>query len=134
MLRGATWGSIGTYSPKSSFIAVGDADRGADAQRRADQSGEHGVARAFGDELLDELAALGADRPRHAHLGAALGGEHREDQDDQQDAGRDREEAEDQEDAGEDARRSARRRRRRQRLIASTPRPVPVEGRAGGHH
>src|SRR5690606_22911078 len=81
--------------------AGGDAHRRDDSQRRADESSENGVARALGDELLDELAALLPDRAGHAHLGAALGGEHGEDQDDQQDAGGDREEAEDQEEAGE---------------------------------
>jgi hypothetical protein len=40
------------------------------------------------------VPALGADRARDAHLRAAFGGEHHEDQEDQQDAGGDGERAE----------------------------------------
>ncbi len=84
--------------------AFRDAERRQHAERGADQSGEDRVGRSLGDELLDELPAMGPDRAGHAHLGAALRRQHREDQDDQEDACRDREETEDQEQAGEHAR------------------------------
>ena len=60
------------------------------ARRRARRRHEV-VGRALEQEGLHEVAAPGADRAGDAHLGAALGGEHHEDQEDQQDAGRDRE-------------------------------------------
>ena len=53
--------------------------------------GDDVVHRALEEERLDEMAASGADRAGDAHLGPALGGEHHEDQEDQEDAGRDRE-------------------------------------------
>ena len=64
------------------------AERRADANRRGARR-----IRPSLDELLDELASLRADRARHPHLGPPLGGQHREDEDDQEDAGGDREEA-----------------------------------------
>ena len=38
------------------------------------------------EELLDQMSALGAHGAGHAHFGTALGGEHGEDEHDQQDA------------------------------------------------
>ena len=78
-----------------------EAERRADAQRRADGAGDEVVGHAFGDEGLDQVAALRADRAGHAHLGLPLGGEHHEDHEDQHDAGGDREEAEDEEEGRE---------------------------------
>jgi len=69
----------------------------ADAQQHADQRCAEVVGVALKQELFDQVAALGADGARHAHLGAPLGGQHHEDQEDQHDARGDREQAEDDE-------------------------------------
>ena len=72
------------------------------AERRADRAGDQVVGHALGDEGLDEVAALGADRAGHAHLRLSLGREHHEDHEDQHDAGGDREQTEDQEEGREE--------------------------------
>ena len=77
------------------------AERGGDAQGRADGAGDQVVRHAFGDERLHEVAALRADGARHAHLRLTLGREHHEDHEDQHDAAGDREEAQDEEERGE---------------------------------
>ena len=56
--------------------------------------GDEVVGRPLVEERLHEVAPLGADGPGHAHLRPPLGGQHHEDEEDQQDAGRHREAAE----------------------------------------
>jgi hypothetical protein len=64
------------------------------AECGADNCCDDVVRRPFEEEHLDQVAALGADRPGGAHLTPPLGREHDEDEKDQQDACRDRERAE----------------------------------------
>ena len=71
-----------------------DHQRGdADPEQRPDHARGQRVSGAFEQEHLGQVPALEADRAAHAHLGAALGGEHDEDQEDEQHAHRDRKEA-----------------------------------------
>ena len=55
-------------------------------ERGPDRGRDDVVREAFEHEPLDEMAAAGPDGTSNAHLGAALRGEHHEDQEDQQDA------------------------------------------------
>ncbi len=76
--------------------------RDSDAEQRADRRRREVVRRALEDEHLDQVSALGPDRACDAELRAALGGEHDEDQEDEEDARRDREGAEHREEGHED--------------------------------
>src|SRR5690606_22339420 len=66
----------------------------ADARGDADDAGEERVGHAFGEEGLDEVAALSADGTGDTHFGAPFGGEHDEDHEDEHHASGHREEAE----------------------------------------
>ena len=64
---------------------VGDGQTQDDTHSGSSQVVDH----TLGHEHLDHVAALHADGPGHADLAAALGSQHDEDQEDQQDRGHD---------------------------------------------
>ena len=117
-LRGATANSI--WRPSSSSAAANalaitvTMPSATSAPSSAPTSAASEVVRdSFEREHLDEVPAPRTDRPRDAELSAPLGGEHHEDQEDEEDSGRDRERAEGREEGHE--RVAGRRRRLRSR-------------------
>jgi hypothetical protein len=86
----------------------------ADPQPQAERRGGQVVGEPFDGERGDQVTALCPDRAHHAHLRAALGGEHDEDQEHEQQTGGAGEQPQDQED----------RNHRRAILIGGVDRPL----------